>query len=293
MPGRDRRHEQAAAWPEVQAWIAWLDLEGKQARTQYAYERATAPLLRSHLGKRLADFTADDINAELHRIPPRSRYISRSIYNQLFEWAEFHDRIGRSPMGKVARMKAGHRRPKDIFAPEEVAALVALPVPDGPLFQILFGTGLRRAEARRLRRDHIDVPRMRLTVYNGKGGKDAIVPFGVAVAAAVADLDLLERVEPHEHLWYLRRYPVGDPRRRRDPIGDTTWDTWYRNKIRDADVRMLNPHQTRHTYHWLLRAEGLDLEHRQTLMRHERPETTVRQYGRVDIEEIAAKVAGF
>lgn len=301
MPGRDRRHESSAAWPQVQAWLRWLDLEGKSERTKYAYERSTAPLLRTYPAKLLADFTASDVNDELHAIPPRSRYISRSIYNQLFEWAEFHDHVDRSPMGKVARMKAGHRRPNNIFSAKDVADLQALPVPDGPLWTLLFGTGLRRAEARHLRRSHIDLSRMRLTVYNGKGDKTADVPFGVTVAAAVADLDLLERLEPTDHLWYLNRWPVGDRRRRRDPIGDTTFSRgpndpspgWYERGILAAGVRYLNPHQTRHTYHWLLRSAKVDLEDRQVLMRHSSPETTVRQYGRHDLEEIAAKVAGF
>jgi integrase/recombinase XerD len=291
MPARDRRHEAAAAWPDVQDWLVHLELAGKSQRTQYAYERQTAPLLRTHPAKTLAEFTTGDINEELRQVPQRSRYISRSIYNQLFEWAIWDERLERNPMAKVPRMQAGHRRPKDIFSPEEIATLVGLPVPDGPLFRILFGTGLRRGEARRLRRDHIDLTRMRLMVVGGKGDKDRQVPFTVDVAAAVADLDLLERLDPHDHLWYLKRYPVGDRRRRRDPVGDTTWDTWYRDKVKGAGVRCLNPHQTRHTYHWILRAAGLDLEERQALLGHESPETTVRQYGRLDFEELAAKVA--
>src|SRR5262245_9838820 len=76
MPARDRRHETAAAYPEIEEWITFLDLEGKSARTLYAYERVTAPLLRSHPGKRLAEFTSADINDELRAIPPRSRHIS-------------------------------------------------------------------------------------------------------------------------------------------------------------------------------------------------------------------------
>lgn len=294
MPARDQRHEAAAAWPEVQEWLVDLELAPKSPRTLYAYERATAPLLRSHPGKTLAEFTTADLNAELRLIPERSRYISRSIYNQLFEWAVFQERIEKSPMWKVQKMRAGHRRRKDIFAPDEILALAGLPVPDGPLFQILFGTGLRRAEARHLRRSDINLDRMRLTVC-GKGrngGKERLIPFNMEVATAVADLDLLERLEPTDYLWYLKRYPVGDRRRRRDPIGDTTWDTWYRDKIRQADVRMLNPHQTRHTYAWWLEdSDKIDLNERQALLGHSSPDTTVKYGGRGNFEKLAAKVA--
>jgi integrase len=291
MPARDRRHEQSAAYTEVEAWLTYLDLKGKSVRTQYAYERQTAPLLRAHPDKTLAEITSADVNEQLRLIPARTRYITRSIYNQLFKWAEWDDRIERNPMVKVPEMTAGRRRPKDIFSPEEVAILKACPIPDGPLWAILFGTGLRQAEARNLRRGHIDLARMRLMVYSGKGNKDRPIPFGVEVAQAVADLDLFERLEHTDHVWGRRRYPIGDPRRRRDPIGSTTFATWYADSIAAAGVRYLNPHQTRHTYHWWLRSNGFDLEERQALLGHESPETTVRQYGRLEFEDLASKVA--
>lgn len=288
---RDLRHTSAVAYRDVADWMNYLELEGKSARTQYAYERATAPLLRAHPEKQLAEFTSADINAALLKVPPRSRYISRSIYNGWFEWGVWDERLDTSPMRKVPRMSAGSREPKDIYTAAEIAILETIPCPDGPLFTILFGTGLRKAEARRLKWGHVDLNRLRLVVYNGKGGKNRIVPFTPSTAGALADLALLERLEPQDHVWHRRRYPVGDSRRRRDPIGDTTFSTWWTDMLELAGVRYLNPHQSRHTYAWLIRQHGLDLEERQALLGHSNPETTVRQYGRVDIEEIAAKVA--
>jgi integrase/recombinase XerC len=249
--------------------------------------------LRSHPSKTVGEFTAADVNAQLRVIPPRSRHITRSIYNVWFAWLLDDERIDASPFAgrKIPKMRAGHQRPKDIFSPEEVALLESIAYPDGALFTILFGTGIRRGEARMLRRSHIDLDRMRLVVYAGKGNKDRVIPFTPTVAMAIADLDLLERLEPFDYLWFRRRYSVGDRRRRQDPIGDTTFETWYRDKLDEAGLRYLNPHQTRHTYHWWLRQGGLDLEERQALLGHESPETTVRQYGRIDFEDIAAKVA--
>jgi integrase len=293
MPARDRRHETAAAYPDLVAWIDYLDLEGKAARTLYAYERHLAPLLRRHPGKTVTEFTSDDVNHELRMVPPRSRYIPRSVYHSFFEWLLDDGRIQATPFAgrKVPKMTAGHRRPKDIFSPADIALLEACPIPDGPLFTVLFGTGIRKAEARHLKWGHVDLNRLRLVVYSGKGDKDRIIPFTLDVARALADLALLERLEPADHVWHRRRYPVGDHRRRRDPIGDTTFSTWWTDMLDAAGVRYLNPHQSRHTYAWTIRQAGLDLEERQALLGHENPETTVRQYGRVDIEEIAAKVA--
>ncbi len=284
---RDLRHMEARAASDLADWLVHLDLEGKADRTIYGYMRAVAPLLRANPDKTIGEFDTADINAELRLVPSRSRHISRSIYNRFFEWAEFQDRIERNPMHKVPRMRHPHRRPKDIFSEAEIALLEDLPAPDGQLWTILFGSGIRRGEARRLRRDHIDLNRERLIVYQGKGDKDRIVPVPVAVLAAVADLDLLEQLEPGDHLWYTRR---GQRRRRRDPIADTTFETWYKRCIKAAGVRYLNPHQTRHTYAHRLREAGLDIEERQVLMGHESIATTQRYYGRVTVEDVAAKV---
>ncbi len=286
---RDLRHMEARAAGDLADWLVHLDLEGKAGRTLYGYQRTVAPLLRRHPRKTIAEFTHTDVNDELRLVPARSRHINRSVYNRFFEWAVFDERIDRSPMGRVPKMREGRRRPKDIFSAAEIALLEGLPIPDGPLWTVLFSAGLRRGEARHLQRSHINLSREHLTVYHGKGDKDRIVGLPLKARIAVADLDLLEQLSPADHLWYTKS---GRYRRRRDPVSDTTFDRWYRFGIEAAAVRYLNPHQTRHTYgHWL-RDQGLDLEERQRSMGHESSATTEKYYGRVTDLEVAQKVAG-
>lgn len=285
---RDLRHMEARAAGDLADWLVHLDLEGKASRTLYEYSRKVAPLLRAFPQKELREFTHTDINDTLRLLPERSRYISRSIYNAWFRWAVVDERVDRNPMEKVAKMRQPKRRPKDIFSDAEIALLEGLPAPDGQLFTILFGTGLRRGEAIGLRRDHIDLSRARLVVYHGKGDKDRIVPLSGKVLAAVADLDLLERLERTDHLWYSLR---GPHRYRRAPIGSSTFDRWYRRCVDSADVRYLNPHQTRHTFGHVLRELGFDLEERQLLMGHEAVTTTQRYYGTLTVEDVAKKMA--
>jgi integrase/recombinase XerD len=285
---RDIRHLAARAADDVADWLVHLDLEGKSDRTLYEYGRKTAPLLRGYPEKTIGEFTHTDINDTLRLLPERSRYISRSIYNKLFEWAVIDDRVGRNPMEKVAKMRQPKRRPKDIYSETEIAILETLPAPDGQLFAIMFGSGIRRGEARKLRRDHVDIERARLMVYDGKGGKDRIVPLPPYVLAAVADLDLLERLERDDYLWYSMR---GPHRYHREPMADSTFDRWYHRCVGLAGVRYLNPHQTRHTFGHRLRDQGFDLEERALLMGHESTTTTNRYYGHLTIEDVAVKVA--
>ena len=114
---RDLRHEQCRAAPDLANWLVRLELEGKADRTLYTYTRVVAVLLRAYPDKAFGEFTADDIERVLSATPKRSRHIMRSIFNKWFEWGELHDRIERSPMGKVAEDQtpaaAQHRRLHD------------------------------------------------------------------------------------------------------------------------------------------------------------------------------------
>ena len=288
---RDLRHLSARAAGDLADWLVHLDLEGKADRTIYGYSRYIAEMLRAHPDLELGEFTHSHLNELLRRTPKDSRHIVRSVYNGFFAWAYEDERIDRNPVDRVPRMRQPRRRPKDIFSEAEVALLESLPSPDGPLWTLLFSTGLRRGEAIRLKRQHIDLNREQLVVYHGKGDKDRIVGLPLKARAAVADLDLFERLTPTDHLWYSLA-GQGRYRRRRDPIGSTTFERWYRRGITAAGVRYLNPHQTRHTYgHWL-RDLGFDLEERQKTMGHESSATTERYYGRVTDLEVARKVAG-
>lgn len=286
---RDVRHLDARAAGDLADWLVYLGVEGKAPKTLYDYQRTVARLLRACPDTPIHEFTSADINDVLLRVPERSRHIVRSTFNTFFEWAENSERLGdRHPMRGVPRIRHPKRRPRDIFSVEEVALLEQLPMPDGQLFTILFGTGIRKGEARHLRRDHIALDRQRLVVYRGKGGKDRIIPLPPVVLAAIADLDLLERLRPDDYLWYTQR---GSRRWRRDPMADTTFSNWWARGLEQAGVRYLNIHQTRHTFGHLLRERGFDIEERALLMGHEKIETTQRYYGTLTIEDVAKKVA--
>ena len=289
---RDLRHMQAAAAQDLTDWLIFIDLEGKSGRTLYAYHREIARLLRAYPDLQVCDFDATHINALLQEVPRRSRHISRSIYNKFFEWAMLVGRVPTSPMFQVPKVKHPPRLTRDIFTLAEVAMLEALPSPDGQLLAIMFGSGIRRGEARRLRREHIDLSRRRLAVIGGKGGKDRVVALTPSALQAVADLTITDGLNPEDHLWGSR--PGGGTIvSRRWPIGDTTFHSWYDRCVAAAGVPYLSPHTTRHTYHELMRLAGLDLEERQLMMGHASIRTTADIYGHLDFDTVADKLTDF
>jgi integrase len=286
----DLRHAQARSAPQLADWLVYLDLDGKRKKTLYVYERVVATLLRAHPELAFEEFTHLHINEVLRQTPPRSRHIHRSIFSGWFQWGLEQEILQKNPMLKVPKMRGKKSVPPDIFTDTERDLLESLPVPDGPLWAILFGTGIRRGIARRLRRGNIDLDRRRLMVIDDKGGKDRTVLLPRVVVAAVADLDLLEPMGPEEYLWYRKMYKPGDPRRREYPIGSSTFERWYRRTSKAAGVVYRNPHQTRHTYgHWL-RSEGWTLEERALLMGHEDTRTT-QKYDRLSVDDLVDKMA--
>jgi integrase len=289
---RDLRHMDARAAPDLAAWLVRLELERKADRTLYAYHREIARLLRAYPRHRPADFTHTDIEAVLGKIPERSRHIARSIYNQWFEWLVLDGRLPASPMGRVVKIKHPKQRKPDIFTLAEVVRLEALPSPNGKLFAILFGSGIRRAEARRLRLEHVDLDRRLLRVVSGKGDKDRDVALTPTAVDAVIDLTITEGLGRADHVWGSR-WGGGTVTMRRWPIGDTTFARWYQHCITAAGVRYLSPHSTRHTYHELMRLAGLNLEERQLLMGHASIRTTADIYGHLDLAAVADKLADF
>jgi len=285
---RDVRHEQAAAYPDLAAWIDFLDIEGKSGLTLYNYTREVALLLRMYPETAFCDFTAEQINQALAKKQDRSRYITRSIFNVWFRWGEAQDKIDRNPMVRVAKPKHPYRRPKDIFSEGEIALLENLPTRDGSLLTLMFTSGMRKAGCRNLRFGDIDLDRGRMVVTE-KGAKDRIIPLPPEALKAVASLAIVEGLERSDYLWYSK--PGGRGLSRRAPVGDTTFDRWWKRVLEDAGVRYLNIHQTRHTYGQRLREHGIDLELRKELMGHESIKTTDHYYGRVTIEDAADALA--
>ena len=225
--------------------------------------------------------------ASLARVPAQSRYITKSVYNGWFSWGVREDRLDRNPVDKIRKLRPGPSRPSNVFTEAEVLTLEA--GPDGALWALLFRLGLRRGDALSLQREHLDLDRMRATILHGKGDKHAVIPFGPDLAMRIADLDLLERLEPDDHLWYR----PSQRRDRRSAIGHSTFQRWYGDQLRAAGIEYRNPHQTRHTFHWLLRhVEHLDLEERQLLMRHTSPSRRSSSTASSTSKTIARKRAG-
>lgn len=286
---RDLRHMQARAASDLEDWLVHLKVRRYRDRSIYGYHRCLARLLRQFPDKQFHEFTDSDIEAWLLESGERSAHIDKSIANRWFKWGVLKRRITENPVDRIEPIRHPARRPKDIFTEGAVERLCDLPFPDGELFTVMFGTGARRGDCINLRTDAVNQQRSRLTFKHGKGDKDRIVPYELPVYAAVRSLLSRGDLLGDEYVWALTRSRSYQGRRWRiHPVSDSHFSRWYEEALSKAGVPYLNPHQTRHTYNWLLRNRGVGLEERAFLMGHSDPATTTRDYGRMTADDVAA-----
>ncbi len=130
--------------------------------------------------------------AELHRRGLARRSIARKLASvkSLMKFATAHGVIPSNPARLVQTPKLERRLPA-VLSAEEARSLVALPdtgtpggLRDAALLELLYSTGVRRAELCGLALADVDMSARTIKVM-GKGGKERVIPFGAHAADAI------------------------------------------------------------------------------------------------------------
>ncbi len=291
-PLRDSRHRTARAARDQADWLSWLELGGTRPRTLSDYEWATARLLRMFPSKELADITDGDLAHVLRTFPAQSRRTKQAAFVSWFKWAAKTKRTPANPMEDVPNARKADQKPLSVFTEAEVAMLTSLPTPDGTLMRILFETGIRKGEARRLQARHVQLDRAQLQVIDGKGGKDRTIPLLPGLCQVLAEYMIVEGLEREDFFWYGRRAnQFGNKLLHDRPVGEGTFARWWMRCVSESGVKdYRTPHAARHTFATMWRRRGLGLEEIQVLLGHASLRTT-QIYLHVDLELVAERMA--
>jgi integrase/recombinase XerC len=207
--------------------------------------------------------------------------------------------LAASPVAGLRGPKRAHRLPS-FLGKEEAGRLLQMPesaptpfeaARDQALFEILYGAGLRISEACHLDLDDVvcEGSGVQITVREGKGRKDRIVPAGGKAAQAVqaylplratllADTGAQATAADHQALFLSRRgRRMGDREARRK----------LDRRELDTGVKRVSPHALRHSFATHLLGEGADLRSIQEMLGHASLRTTQR-YAQVDIDHLMA-----
>jgi integrase/recombinase XerD len=104
-------------------------------------------------------------------------------------WMVDQDWLVADPSKRVPIPHTSHHLPKAIMEYDEVQRVLSQPdmhtalgFRDRLIMEVLYSSGIRRAEVAHLRVDDVDTEHGFLIVRNGKGGKDRAVPIGANVS---------------------------------------------------------------------------------------------------------------
>jgi integrase/recombinase XerC len=160
---------------------------------------------------------------------------------------------------------------------------------DQTLFEILYGSGLRISEACHLDLGDVasDGTGLEITVREGKGRKDRLVPAGSKAGQALrAYLPLRDSLVAE--LLAQGRQPDADAlflSRRGQRMGDREARRKLDRRELESSVKRVSPHALRHSFATHLLGEGADLRSIQELLGHASLRTTQR-YAQVDIDHL-------
>jgi site-specific recombinase XerD len=185
---------------------------------------------------RLGQMRAEDHARAIDLRPVRGRRLAR----------------GRALSDQELRTLFQHARPRD-------AALLA----------VLYGTGLRRAEASALDLAHVDLQARTIQV-RGKGNKERLVHLPPDAAAALAAWIAVRGHDPGP--LFLTNAHVSRGQR----LSEAGVARVLRYLATRADVRAFSPHDLRRTFVGDLLDQGADLATVQALAGHASPTTTAR-----------------
>jgi integrase/recombinase XerD len=196
----------------------------------------------------------------------------------LFKWLTRLRHIGCNPAAELDLPRGPKRIPRTVLSASEAERVMIEPdlvhplgIRDRAILELLYSTGIRRAECCGLDVSDIDLVRLVVLVREGKGGRDRYVPLG-ARAALWLDKYLLDvrpryRVEPDDGALFLNRHGKRLPPKR---LG-----TLVRDYIAAADIGKTGScHVFRHTMATLMLDGGADVRHIQEILGHAELSTT-------------------
>ena len=122
-----------------------------------------------------------------------SQHLHLKKLRQFFSWLAKQNYIPFSPATEIELPKQPKTLPKSILSADEVERILQQPdittplgMRDRAIFEVLYSTGIRRAEVCSLQIDNIHVDRQVLFIRQGKGQRDRYVPIGMRALLWVA-----------------------------------------------------------------------------------------------------------
>jgi integrase/recombinase XerD len=206
-----------------------------------------------------------------------------------FRWLARQRHILHNPASELELPRIEHRLPKVILTVREMEQVLAQPninnslgLRDRALMETLYSTGMRRLELASLKLYDLDTERGTVTIRQGKGKKDRVIPIGDRAAAWIEKYTNEARpqlvVEPDDHTIFISN--AGEPFCL-DHLSDLV-----RTHVDAANIGKRGAcHMFRHCMATLMLENGADIRYIQQMLGHADLKTT-QIYTQVSIRQL-------
>jgi integrase/recombinase XerD len=206
-----------------------------------------------------------------------------------FRWMARQRHILHNPASELELPRIEHRLPKTILTVAEMEQVLSQPnihdslgLRDRALMETLYSTGMRRLEVASLKLYDLDTERGTVTIRQGKGKRDRVIPIGDRAATWIEKYVSESRpqlvVEPDDHTVFLSN--AGEPFCL-DHLSDLV-----RTHVDGANIGKRGAcHMFRHVCATLMHDNGADIRYIQQMLGHADLKTT-QIYTQVSIRQL-------
>ena len=175
--------------PHAESFVKTLRLRRMAIRTEQAYEQWLTRFFQFHRWRPLDEISNEHLTAYLEHLAVNrgvSASTQRVALNALVFF--FREVLGHDVNDAVAFTRAApKRRVPVVLTQDEVRLLLGkLNGQTRLMAALMYGTGMRLMECMRLRVQDVDFGFQQITIRQGKGGKDRIVPLPTRLQAGLA-----------------------------------------------------------------------------------------------------------
>lgn len=293
--GLPRRVAQYAEWLRTNHFAEWTATTRERCLAHFVAWCVERSLLRP---AEVTKPTLERYQAHLFHARRRRDGLPLSLATQrnflgsvraFFKWLARQDLVLSNPASDLAVPRLGGRLPKHVLSVEEVERVINLPdvstplgVRDRAILEVLYSTGMRRMELAALALYDIDFGRGTVTIREGKGRKQRVVPIGERAIAWV-----------EKYVHEVRPTLVRDPDDGRvflthflRPFLVDSLTQLVRHYVERAGLPKHGAvHLFRHTCATLMLEHGADTRYIQAMLGHAKLETT-QIYTQVSIQKL-------
>jgi len=115
----------------------------------------------------------------------RTQHTRLQAIKSFFQWMARQNYLLHNPASEIVLPRMEHRLPKYVLTAEEAEQIIQQPdvtdpegLRDRAILETFYSTGMRRMELANLKVYDVDTDRTTLTIRQGKGRKDRVIPIG-------------------------------------------------------------------------------------------------------------------